>query len=390
MYIAGEFGGINESLAELYTITQKPEHLAAAKLFDNDSLFVPMRERIDALGGLHANQHIPQIIGALKIFQATGEKEYYDLTRFFWQAVTSAHTYSIGGTGEGEMFRQPGRIGEYLTDKTAETCASYNMLKLTKELFAYDPAAEYMDYYKRTMFNHILASCDHQASGGSTYFMPLTPGGAKSFDITGNTCCHGTGLENHFKYAEAIYHYDESALYVNLLVPSTVLWRERKVKLTLDAEPHDPGKATLRVEGTGDFQLKIRRPYWAGRGCRIEINGRPADMTDTPTGYMCISRDWQDGDEIKLIFDCRLRMETAPDRQELVSLAYGPYILAALSDANDYLRLQLSEDTLQENFIKETRPNGLAFRYIENDMLFIPLANVFQESYHVYIERYTI
>jgi len=387
MYIAGEFGGMNESLAELYSITRKPEHLAAANLFDNDRLFVPLRAGIDALGGLHANQHIPQVIGVLKLFQATGEKAYYDMSRFFWQAVTGSHIYSIGGTGEGEMFRQPGKIGEYLSEKTAETCASYNMLKLTKELFAYHPAAEYMDYYERTMFNHILASCDHQPTGGSTYFMPLAPGGTKSFDVTGNTCCHGTGLENHFKYAEAIYHYDESALYVNLLVPSTLYWQERQMKLTLDVERHDPGKAVLRMEGTGDFALKIHRPYWAGPECRMEINGKPADMADDSAGYICISRDWQDGDEIKLFFDCRLRLETAPDRKELASLAYGPYILAALSDANDYLQLQLHEDDLMGSFTKETGPHGFAFRYTLENLLFIPLANVFHERYHVYIER---
>lgn len=390
MYIAGEFGGMNESLAELYSITRKPEHLAAANLFDNDRLFVPLRAGIDALGGLHANQHIPQVIGALKLFQATGEKAYYEMSRFFWQAVTGAHIYSIGGTGEGEMFRQPGKIGAYLSEKTAETCASYNMLKLTKELFAYHPAAEYMDYYERTMFNHILASCDHQPTGGSTYFMPLAPGGVKSFDVAENTCCHGTGLENHFKYAEAIYHYDESALYVNLLVPSTLYWQERQMKLTLDVERHDPGKAALRMEGTGDFIMKIRRPYWVGPECRMEINGKPADMTDDPAGYICISRDWQNGDEIQLFFDCKLRLETAPDRKELASLAYGPYILAALSDANDYLRLQLHEDDLMKSFTKETGPHGFAFRYTLDDLLFIPLANVFHERYHVYIERNTM
>lgn len=387
MYIAGEFGGINESLAELYTITHKPEHLAAARLFDNDRLFVPMRAEIDAIGGLHANQHIPQIIGALKIFQATGEKEYYDMARFFWQAVTGAHTYSIGGTGEGEMFRQPGRIGEYLSDKTAETCASYNMLKLTKALFAYHPNAEYMDYYERTMFNHILASCDHKPTGGSTYFMPLAPAGAKSFDVAGNTCCHGTGLENHLKYTEAVYFYDESALYVNLFVPSALHWRERQVKLMLDVDTYTPGNVSLRMEGTGTFELKIRRPYWSGPDCRMEINGREADMAADSKGYICVSRDWQDGDEIKLFLDCRLRLEAAPDRKERVSLAYGPYILAALSEAKGYLRLPLREESLQESFIKETEQHEIAFRHVADDVLFIPLAHVYHERYHVYVDR---
>ncbi|MGG4046990.1 beta-L-arabinofuranosidase domain-containing protein [Paenibacillus favisporus] len=384
MYIAGEFGGMNDSLAELYQLTRKPSHLAAAKWFDNDRLFVPMQERIDALGGLHANQHIPQAIGALNIFRATGEKKYYEIAHFFWHAVTNAHIYSIGGTGEGEMFRQAGKIGEYLSDKTAETCASYNMLKLTKELFGYEPAAKYMDYYERTMFNHILASGDSKPTGGSTYFMPLEPGGRKSFDSTSNTCCHGTGLENHFKYPEAIYFYDEQSLFVNLFVSSTLDWAEKGITIALSAQKHEPGQITLRIQGDGRFILKIRRPYWSPEGGIVEINCLQVDDMPGPDGYWSLDRDWKDGDEIRLRLDCRIRLESAPDRKECVSLAYGPYILAAVSDSKEYLRLPLQEGDLDSKFVKETGPHGLQFRYIKDDVTFISLADVQNESYHVY------
>ncbi|OZB98922.1 beta-L-arabinofuranosidase domain-containing protein [Paenibacillus sp. XY044] len=385
MYIAGEFGGMNESLAELYQLTHKPSHLAAAKWFDNDRLFVPMLGHIDALGGLHANQHIPQIIGALNIFRATGEKKYYDIARFFWHAVTRAHIYSIGGTGEGEMFKQAGKIGGNLSDKTAETCASYNMLKLTKELFGYEPASDYMDYYERTMFNHILASGDSKPTGGSTYFMPLGPGGRKSFDSSGNTCCHGTGMENHFKYPEAIYSYDDQSLYVNLFVSSNLNWAEKGITVALSAQKHQPGQVTLRLQGNGKFILKIRRPYWSQESGSVEINGQQADPIPGPDGYWSLDRDWKDGDEVCLMLDCRIRLESAPDRKECVSLAYGPYILAAISDSKEYLKLPLQEGDVDNNFMKETGPQGLLqFRYIKNDLTFIPLSDVQEESYHVY------
>ncbi|MCA1295301.1 glycoside hydrolase family 127 protein [Paenibacillus sp. alder61] len=386
MYIAGEYGGMNESLAELHSITGKPEHLAAAKLFDNDRLFVPMFEGIDALGGLHANQHIPQVLGALKIFQVTGEKRYYELASFFWRAVTEAHIYSIGGTGEGEMFRQPGRIGDYLSDKTAETCASYNMLKLTKELFAYRPEAAMMDYYERTMFNHILASCDSEPTGGSTYFMPLGPGWTKSFDSTENTCCHGTGLENHFKYAEGIYFHKADTLYVNLFVSSTLDWPERKLKITQEADKRHPGNVTLKFEGSGTLDLKIRLPHWASGNYKVMVNDQEMDDVANDNGYLSIRREWRDGDTVKLGFGCSLRLEAAPDRKERVSLAYGPYVLAALSDVKEFLRLPLRTERLEEQFTKETGSPGLAFRYNKADLLFVPLADVHHESYHVYFE----
>src|SRR5690606_516537 len=87
MYIAGELGGMNESLAELYIYTKKEKHIKAAKLFDNDRFFFPLEQKVDALGSLHANQHIPQVVGAMRIFDATKEKKYYEISRFFWESV---------------------------------------------------------------------------------------------------------------------------------------------------------------------------------------------------------------------------------------------------------------------------------------------------------------
>ena len=145
MYIAGEFGGMNEVMAQLYQMTGNEKYLVAAHYFDNDKLFYPMEHQIDTLGGMHANQHIPQMIGAMKIYEATGDERYYQMASWFWKTVTRAHIYAIGGTGEGEMFHKPECIAGKLSEHTAESCASYNMLKLTKELYQYDPQACYMD-----------------------------------------------------------------------------------------------------------------------------------------------------------------------------------------------------------------------------------------------------
>lgn len=381
IYIAGEFGGINDSLAELYKITKKHEHLIAAKLFDNDRLFFPMKEKIDALGGLHANQHIPQILGALKIFEASEEKRYYDIALFFWQTVINGHIYSIGGTGEGEMFHKHNKIGGVISDNTAETCASYNMLKLTKELYLYNPTVDFMDYYERTMFNHILASGDCKPTGGSTYFMPLAPGHKKSFDFE-NSCCHGTGMENHFKYPEAIYFYKEDTLFVNIFVSSCLNWRKQEVQLTQTVDEANPGKVKIKVKGNQPFTLKIRKPYWCINGYHVEINRKEEAVSLGSDGYLSINRSWSEEDEFVLNFDCRLRLEATPDKKDVVSLAYGPYILVALSEEKDYLRLPLTEESLKDELIKAA--NELIFYYPKEKLTFIPLSRVHHEAYHAY------
>ncbi|MGC4019476.1 MAG: glycoside hydrolase family 127 protein [Muricomes sp.] len=392
IYIAGEFGGINESLAELYLRTGKELHLRTAEMFDNDRLFLPMEMKQDALDGMHANQHIPQIIGAMKIYEASGEMRYYDMAKFFWQSVTSAHCYAIGGTGETEMFHGRDKIAGFLTENTAESCASYNMLKLTKLLYEYEPLASYMDYYERTMQNHILSSADKEPSGETVYFLPLGPGFSKKFERE-NTCCHGTGMENHFKYIESVYFQSEDTLYVNLFLESQVYWQSRGILVKQTVAEAHPGDITLYFKSENKacesekWHLKIRQPYWCTGQAEIKVNGKERPCSPGSDGYLQFTiqaGEWDSEDReicIKIHFPCSLRMERTPDNPEIAALAYGPYVLAAVSDKRDYLNVPLKENELEEILIKGR--NCISFQY--GDIKFVPLYQISNEAYHVYL-----
>lgn len=383
IYIAGEFGGMNDVLAQLYNDTKKEEHLIAAKMFDNDKLFYPMETKVDALDGLHANQHIPQIIGAIRIFQQTGEKKYYDIASFFWDKVVSNHTYVIGGTGEGEMFHEPNKIGKQLSKNTAESCASYNMLKLTKELYAYSPKVSYMDYYERTMYNHIASSCDCKANGASTYFMPLAPGFSKEFDDE-NSCCHGTGLENHFKYNESIYFHDEESIYINLFISSSLNVENENILIKQVVEENRPGNIKIIINNLSDKSLKIRKPYWTTDIVTVKINGEP-EVPVINQGYLTLSKKWNSGDEVEIDYPCSLHVEYALDDESLVSVLYGPYVLAAVTDKKEFIKLPLQESSIES--ILEQKHNKLEFLYSKENITFIPLSKVNLEKYQVYMKR---
>lgn len=382
LYIAGEFGGINESLAELYTYTQKEQHLLAAKLFDNDRLFFPMEQQVDALGAMHANQHIPQIVGAFKIFEASGEQKYYDIAKFFWNSVVDAHIYSIGGTGEGEMFKQPYKIGAHITEHTAETCASYNMLKLTKQLYMYEKDVKYMDYYERTVLNHILASTDHEELGASTYFMPTSPGGQKGYDEE-NSCCHGTGLENHFKYGEAVYFEDDDALYVNLFVPSVVKDEDKGLHVVQTVPEIFSGEVDLRIESLKRAQLKVRKPYWHHGEVVVTVNQTRVEVVEE-NGYIVLSQPWNKGDQVNITFAPDLRLEFTPDQGDMASLAFGPYILAAVSEQKEFFQLPVNGESLSSQFERITNTNR--FIYKAGHIEFAPLAELNHEHYHLYVK----
>lgn len=384
IYIAGEFGGINESLAQLYLYTRKEAHIQAAKLFDNDRLFYPLEQRVDALGAMHANQHIPQMIGALRIYDATHEKKYYEISKYFWEIVTGRHIYSIGGTGDQEMFRQPGRIAGFLSDSTAETCASYNMLKLTRDLFAYEQKAELMDYYERAMVNHIAATSDHCHSNGSQYFMPTAPGSHKTF-LDENSCCQGTGLENHFKYLEAAYYLTEETLFVNLYLDSLLKNSEKGIELQQNQTETDLEHVTLTFRRIPRMQVKLRVPYWTAGNPQVSINGRPL-QTEIVDGYITLSRLLRPGDTVSLYFPAEFRFEAAPDDPCVGSLAYGPYVLAAKSDQTDFL--VLDGPTVAGRFVREE--NSLTWRDPETGLTFVPLYQINEEPYHPYLKMKSV
>ncbi|MEG3028947.1 MAG: glycoside hydrolase family 127 protein [Oscillospiraceae bacterium] len=381
MYIAGEYGGMNEVMADLYEITGEERFLIASRYFDNEKLYLPMLQNIDALGNLHANQHIPQIIGALRQFSVTGEKSYYTIAENFWNMVTGAHIYSIGGTGETEMFKAAGAIGEYITEQTAESCASYNMLKLTGALFAYNPRVEYMDYYEKTMYNHILSCGDiTEANGGSTYFMPTSPGAKKSFNLVENTCCHGTGMENHFKYQENIYFHNEDEIYVNLYLNSELNWQKKSTRVSMSVEEGaDNITAKLRVNTKENIKIKLRKPYWA-QGFRVVVQGETIEYLPE-NGYITIAVLGENTD-IWVSFLCNPWLCRTPDKPQIASICYGPYVLAALSESKEYLKFEVDDRTIAQKLRRES-----AGEYYIGKTKFVPFCHVdCHQSYHLYVK----
>ena len=391
MYIAGEFGGMNESLAHLYAITGRKEHLEAARLFDNDRLMVPMRQKVDALGGLHGNQHIPQVIGSVELFRQTGLPYYLQQAEFFLKSVMGHHIYAMGGTGQGEMFQQPDVIGALLKDNTAESCASYNLLKLSALLFSFDPDQEYADYTELTTLNHIAASTDHVPQGGSLYFFPTQPGGRKEFDEE-NSCCHGTGLESHFYYADGAFYTDETTLWIEQYLPCSLNDIDRKIALNVDVDDRHPEKVTITIEALDRPRLALRIPAWTRGRFHIDIDGAPVSQdlmgTDPAVAVLdasaCGLDSWS-GTTVTLTFDPTIRLIGTPDRPSLAAVAWGPYVLAALSPSTDMQSLNIDRKDPGSAF--ERQGEKLIFRHRDSGLEFVPLWAIdHDQPYHAYVE----
>lgn len=382
VYIAGEFGGINETLAELYLLTGEEKFLITAKLFDNDTLFYPMSINMDTLGGLHANQHIPQIIGALKLFEATKKPELFDVASNFWEMVYEHHIYAIGGIGNTEMFHNPDCISKELSEKNAESCCSYNMLKLTRMLFEYDPSSKYADYYERVLLNHILSVSCPQYGGTTMYFTGMQPGARKNYQTPENTCCHGTGLESKFRYNEGIYYISSDEIYINLFINS-VLNIENSFMINLTVKNKGRNQICIKIEQSDQKQhtLKIRIPAWCNGVFEI-LHSKGTDNIKTEDNYIAIRKNWKTGDYIHVKFSSPLRLEYPKDSKNLFSIFYGPLILALLDEAEDYITFDQSQEELI-GCIKQT--DELTFKL--NGYELKPLYQVVDEKYHIYMKH---
>ncbi|RFZ92703.1 hypothetical protein D0C36_14960 [Mucilaginibacter conchicola] len=348
-YIAGEYGGMNEVMARLYELTGNKSYLETAQQFDNIRVFFGdkqhdsgLAKNVDNFRGLHANQHIPQIIGSIETYRASNNPDYYKIADNFWHKAISDYMYSIGGVAgarnpaNAECFiGQPATLYQngFSAGGQNETCATYNMLKLTSDLFMYNQQGQLMDYYERALYNHILASVDED-SPANTYHVPLRPGSAKQFsngDMTGFTCCNGTGLESNTKLQNSIYFKstDNKALYVNLYIPSTLRWTERNVVIEQNTNfPHED-YTKLTIKGSGKFDVYVRVPGWATKGFFVKINGQAQQVTATPGTYLKLSRTWKSGDAIDLKMPFTFHLDPVMDQQNIASLFYGPILLAA-------------------------------------------------------------
>ena len=326
-----EHGGMVEVLANLYAVTGDPEHLRLARAFDHDFILAPLARREDKLDGLHANTQIPKIIGAAREYELVGDARYRDIARFFWERVALNRSYANGGHSDDEAFFPVETFSNHLGASSSETCNTYNMLKLTRHLFSWDPDASLMDFYERGLFNHILASQD-QATGGMTYYCPLLPGAFRTYSTPDASfwCCVGTGMENHGKYPDTVYFQGDGTLYVNLFIASELNWREKGLRVRQQTRFPEESATTLSFTAATPVRLavKVRFPAWATAGMTLTVNGAPRPVDGKPGSYVTVDREWKTGDTLAIRLPMTLRTEAMPDNPKVVALLYGPILLA--------------------------------------------------------------
>ena len=326
-----EFGGMNEVLADLYADTGDKRWLDLSHHFDHRAVLDPLARREDILAGLHGNTQAPKLLGYLMRYIYTGDKTDGAAAEFFWDAVALHHSYATGGHGRDEYFGPPDKLGDRVDGRTDESCNVYNMLKMTRRLFAIHPEIKYADFEERALFNHVLGSIDPE-DGRVCYMVPVGRGVQHEYQdmMRGFTCCVGSGMESHGLHGDGIYYESRDKLWVNLYAPSTATWQSAGVGIAMDTTFPEGDTATLKISTPKpkQFTLALRRPSWAGTGFTVKVNGAAVKSVSQPGSYVELKRTWKNGDTVALVLPKTLRIEPTPDNPNRVALMWGPLVLA--------------------------------------------------------------
>jgi DUF1680 family protein len=338
--LRSEHGGMNEVFADVAAITGEEKYLQLARQFSDERILNPLLSGKDALTGLHANTQIPKVIGYKRIAEVGGDASWAQAADFFWKTVVDNRTASIGGNSVREHFHPTDNYSSMIESREGpETCNTYNMLKLSKQLFLDSASADYIGYYERAMYNHILSS-QHPEKGGFVYFTPMRPRHYRVYSQAEQNfwCCVGSGLENHGKYGELIYAHNNKDIFVNLFIPSKLSWKEKGISLEqLTTFPYEEAsKIKLTLKKPQQFALNIRKPEWVkAEGLKVRVNNKEVKIKNASSGYLTVERKWKSGDEVTISLPMQTKAEFLPDQSPWVSFVHGPIVLAAVTDTTD-------------------------------------------------------
>lgn len=410
-----EYGGMNEVLVNLAALTQKERYLDTARLFEQPGFLDPLAERRDELRGLHANTHVPKVIGAARMYEVTGERRYREIAEYFLEEVLTARNYAIGNTSLDEHWRNaPGQLQGTLGWSNAECCVAYNLMKLQRLVFGWTGNARWMDEYERTLFNCRLGTQD--AHGLKQYFFPLAAGYWRAYNSPEESfwCCTGTGAEEFAKFTDTIFFHRGSDVYVNQFIAATLQWQEEGLALQqVTRFPVEQG-TTIKITASRPVPrtIHVRIPEWVAGAAEMRVNGRLLETVADPGSYVGVRRVWREGDTLALHLPMRLRQEPLHGDDSVAAALYGPLVLATdlgAGPAEPRLRVVHGRATEPEGlpptaplprmpaetashegaWIDIESPSELRFRAasLEGPRKLIPMYRIRDERYSVYWQR---
>ena len=351
-----ETGGMLEVWADLLEMTGSPLFERLIERYDRQRLFGPLAQGDDVLTNMHANTTIPEVLGAGRVFEVTGETRWREVVEAYWRlAVTERGTFVTGGQTAGEVWTPPFAYASRRGDKNQEHCTVYNMIRLADMLFRWTGESTYLDYIERNVFNGILAQ-QHPRTGMVAYFLPFAGGSAKNWGSPTDDfwCCHGTLVQAHTRHAESIFYRSSDGVTVAQYHPATLTAEVGNSAMTVHVRRPDiagevgahanagaagntfrPESWRVQVEVAFDEPtravVRLRMPDWLDGLPDVQVDGTAIEV-DAKSGFVEINKTWTRS-TIDLVLPKRVRVVPVPDEPSTVAFIDGPVVLAAAASS---------------------------------------------------------
>uniref|UniRef100_A0A1J3DED7 Alpha-L-arabinofuranosidase B arabinose-binding domain-containing protein n=1 Tax=Noccaea caerulescens TaxID=107243 RepID=A0A1J3DED7_NOCCA len=346
-----ETGGMNDVLYQIFSITGDSKYLLLAHLFDKPCFLGVLAIQADDISGFHSNTHIPIVVGSQLRYEITGDPLHKEISMFFMDIVNASHSYATGGTSVSEFWQDPKRMATTLQTENEESCTTYNMLKVSRNLFRWTKEVTYADYYERALTNGVLGIQRGTDPGVMIYMLPLGKGVSKAVTYHGwgtpydaFWCCYGTGIESFSKLGDSIYFQEDGespGLYVTQYISSSLEWKSAGLSLSQKVKPVVSWDPYMRVTfsfssskgGMGkESTLNLRIPVWTNsEGAKVSLNGQSLKVPASGN-FLSIKQNWKSGDQVTMELPLGIRTEAIkddrPEYSSLQAILYGPYLLA--------------------------------------------------------------
>ena len=362
-----ETGGMMELWADLYSITHDEKHLELMRRYERLRLFEPLLEGVDVLTNMHANTTIPEIHGAARAYEVTGEERYRRIVEAYWHmAVDERGFYATGGQTCGELWAPMGQQAARLGEFNQEHCAVYNMMRLAEYLLRWTGDSRYADYWERNLWNGILSQgyweddfnrdifCDatHRDTGLVAYYQGLSAGSQKHWGSHTHHfwCCHGTLVQANASLQSGIFYQTDDGVAVCQYQPAEtkLAINGNEVQLHMELDPFSDQNIRIRpvqreilsrpnmvrlllqlhCEPSTVFTLRVRIPWWVQGKPVVTIDGAEQDF-EVEGGYLLLHRTWTN-EKVTVAFAKTITCHPLPDAPHTVAFLDGPVVLAGL------------------------------------------------------------
>ncbi len=296
--------------------------------------------------GLHAYSHCNTLSSAAMAFRVTGDPQYLRIIRNAYDFFQQTQCYATGGYGPGErILAIDGSLGRSLESNTATfecPCGSWAGFKLSRYLMAFTGEARYGDWMEKLLYNAIGAALPMSGRGRTFYYSDYTLGApSKQYYDHAFPCCAGTYFQDVTEYHNLIYFKQANALYINLYVPSEVVWNCGGARIKLEQKTNYPDDETItwgmEASEPAEFGLRFRVPGWS-YGVSARVNGKPESIGAKPGEWASLTRRWQTGDKVEVKIPLRFVKQPIDQwHPHRVALLRGPVVMVQDLAASDPL-----------------------------------------------------